>query len=105
MKDITIEEILELQKEYGITEIQDNINSGMAWKLEGSYGRQAMICLEDGACMLPKEQHNDYYGNVVPSREDLKEGATGTLHNCQRFWDKVRQGEIELPFPDDELDF
>jgi len=104
MEDITIEEILELQEKYGIKEIQDNINSGTAWQLEGSYGRQAMICLEDGACMLPEEDHHDYWGNLIPNRNTLKEGAVGTLFNYQRFWHKVRAGEIDLPLPGDELD-
>lgn len=104
MNEITIERITELQKEYGITEIQNNINTGLVWKLEGSYGRQAMVTLEDGACMLPEEAHLDYYGNLIPSRTSIKEGSTGSLFNCQRFWHKVNEGEIELPVPGEELD-
>ena len=91
-----IEAIIELQKEHGIEDIQEKINSGMAWKLEGSYGRAAMSCLESGACMLPTEAHTDYYGNRVPSRDDLEDGSKGTLKNSINFWESVEMGEIIL---------
>ena len=85
-----------LQKEYGYSEMQDLINSGLAWKMEGSIGRQAMGCLESGACMLPKVSHSDYYGNRIPSRDELKKGTKGTYQNCKDFWTKVDEGEIYL---------
>lgn len=88
--------IKKLQADYGFTEIQNMINSGQAWKMEGSYGRQAMQLLESGACMLPKEKKIDYYGNTVPSRDMLKEGTTGTFKNAVNFWNAVLDGEIEL---------
>lgn len=46
-----------LQKECGCSDMQEKIDSGLAWKLEGSFGRQAMSCLESGACMLPKKSN------------------------------------------------
>ena len=100
--EYTVEQITALQKQYGLSEMQDRINSGLCWKLEGSYGRAAMDTLESGACMLPEVKHNDYYGNAVPSRNDLKPGTTGTLLNCQNFWTKVEEGEIQLVSNDDE---
>ena len=96
MKKLTVEQITELQKQYGMTQMQDLINNGEVWKFEGSYGRAAMSMLESGACMLPEEQMQDYYGNTVPSRNDLKEGTKGTLLNSQRFWEMVENGEIEI---------
>ena len=78
-----------LQKAYGFSEIQGHINSGMAWKLEGSVGREAMALLESGACMLPKVQRIDYYGTRVPIRDDLKAGTKGTFKNSQNFWQVV----------------
>lgn len=93
--EINEKQIRELQKSYGFDEMQKLIDNGMAWKLEGHVGRQASAALESGACMLPKERHKDYYGNIVPSRDDLKEGK-GTLQNCQEFWTKVLEGEIVL---------
>jgi hypothetical protein len=88
--------ILALQKEYGFTEMQDNINTGMAWKLEGSVGREASRLLDSGACMLPKEPKRDYYGNIVPSRDMLKKGTKGTYQNSAIFWQGVLDGKIEI---------
>jgi hypothetical protein len=83
-----------LQEAHGYSDIQAMINSGQAWKMEGSYGRSAMSLLECGACMLPKEAHFDFYGNRVPSRDDLKNGTKGTFQNSQRFWKGVEEGSI-----------
>ena len=85
-----------LQKKHYFDNIQANINNGMAWKLEGSVGRFAMRFLESGACMLPTKSFNDSYGNVVPSRKNLKKGTKGTYHNSINFWTKVENGEIDL---------
>ena len=86
--------IKKLQNEYGYSDMQEMINSGIAWRMEGSIGRQAMSLLECGACMLPKEIHRDYYGNQVPSRDMLKDGTKGTFGNCKRFWQGVEEGSI-----------
>ena len=58
--------------------MQRAINSGMAWKMQGSYGRAAMEALESGACMLGRESTRDYWGNVIPSRDDVKPGSKGS---------------------------
>lgn len=86
--------IKKLQNEYGYSEFQDMINSGLIWRMEGSMGRMAMSLLESGACMLPRESHRDYYGNQVPSRDMLKDGTKGTFGNCKRFWQGVEEGSI-----------
>jgi len=88
--------IKKLQKENGFSETQKLINSGMAWRLEGSVGRYAMSLLESGACMLPKEDKYDAYGNKVPSRDKLKQGTKGTYQNSKKFWELVESGEIEI---------
>ena len=88
--------IKKLQNEYGYLEMQGLINSGTAWSMQGSIGRQAMGCLESGACMLPRETYKDYYGNRIPSRDELKKGTKGTYQNCKEFWTKVYEGEIYL---------
>lgn len=93
---MTIERITELQEMHGLKQMQDLINSGDAWKMEGSYGRAAMANLESGACMLPTESHRDYWGNVVPSRDMLKDGTKGTLGNSINFWTAVEDGTIVL---------
>lgn len=76
--------------------MQDMINTGQVWKMEGSMGREAMALLESGACMLPKEFKTDYYGNKVPSRDVLKAGTKGTFLNSQNFWQGVLDGTIEI---------
>ena len=96
MAELTLEQIATLQKQYGVTSLQGKINNGLVWKLEGSYGRAAMSALEDGACMLPEESYMDYYGNTVPSRNQVRPGTTGSLENSQNFWQKVEDGEIIL---------
>lgn len=88
--------IKKLQEIYGFKEMQDMINSGQAWKMEGSYGREAMRLLESGACMLPKKDIYDFYGNLVPSRDRLQKGTKGTFKNSQTFWQGVEGGSIEI---------
>jgi len=95
--------ITRLQKEYGFKEMQDMINSGQAWKMEGSYGREAMRLLESGACMLPTKTHYDYYGNPIPNRLHLVKGTKGTYQNSVKFWEGVESGEIEI-YPDAEFE-
>lgn len=84
---ITLEQIKSLQRKHGLEELQDSIDSGMVWRMEGHAGREAMLFLDTGACMLPLESHTDYWGNVVPSRDMLVAGSKGTLENSQRYWE------------------
>jgi hypothetical protein len=58
--------------------MQGLIDSGDAWRLEGSVGRTAMSLIEDGQCMLGEESHTDYWGSHVPSRYEVKAGTKGS---------------------------
>lgn len=58
--------------------LQRAINSLEAWKLQGSYGRAMMGAIEDGRCMLGRQDTRDYWGNHIPSREQVKEGTKGS---------------------------
>ena len=58
--------------------IQRLINSGLAWKLEGTVGRQASAMIESGDCVLGEVGHTDYYGNYVPSRTEVEDGTLGS---------------------------
>ena len=78
--------IKKLQKDNGFFEIQQQINEGLVWKMEGSVGRYASDLLSSGVCMLPKKSHRDYYGNSIPSRKDLKPGTKGTYKNSVIYW-------------------
>lgn len=90
---MTLEQITELQKEYGLDKAQSLLNSGQLWGFEGSVSRAAMDMLEAGILVLPEERTSDYYGNTIPARGDLKDGTKGTLGNAQRFWGLVNDGD------------
>lgn len=60
------------------TEMQRAINDGVAWKFQGSYGRSMMEAIRSGYCMLGHTRSSDYYGNVIPSRDDVEEGTKGS---------------------------
>ena len=95
-KAITLREVKNLQKEYGYHESQEMINNGSGWKMEGSVGRHLMELLEAGVCYLPTKATSDYYGNRIPSRNDLKEGSKGTRQNTINFWQGVESGSVFL---------
>ena len=58
--------------------MQRAINSGM-WSLEGSYGRAMMDAITLGRCLLGPNAARDYWGNLIPSRDDVKEGTKGSI--------------------------
>jgi len=86
MKKLNYSRITKLQKDSGFSEMQNLINSGTVWKMEGSMGREAMEYLRLGACMLPKKTFKDYYGNTIPSREHLRNGTLGTFQNSVNYY-------------------
>lgn len=57
--------------------LQRAINSGM-WSLQGSYGRSMMHAIECGHCMLGRNDCRDYYGNHIPSRDQVQAGTKGS---------------------------
>jgi len=59
-------------------QMQALVNSGDAWRLEGSVGRACMAALESGDIMLGPEGVKDYWGNYVPSRYEVKAGTKGS---------------------------
>ena len=54
------------------------INDGSGWRMQGSWGRSMMQALEDGDCLLGKHPTRDYYGNRIPSRDEVEEGTKGS---------------------------
>ena len=68
---------------------QELIDSGLAWKLEGSIGRQCMDLIDAGVCTLGPVGFRDYWGNYVPSKFEVKPGTKGS----QEFVD-ARQNEV-----------
>jgi len=57
--------------------LQRTINSGL-WGLQGSYGRAMMDAISAGLCMLGKSEARDYYGNHIPSRDQVQAGTKGS---------------------------
>lgn len=57
--------------------VQNAINSG-AWAFQGSYGRTMMDAIRGGYCLLGHTGSRDYYGNYIPSRDEVEEGTKGS---------------------------
>ena len=70
-------------------ELQDLINSGTAWKLEGSVGRAAMEAIEAGECVLGEEGHKDYWGNYVTSRYEVQPGTKGSVEYAAKMQEEA----------------
>jgi hypothetical protein len=58
--------------------LQNLIDSGTAWRLEGSVGRAAMAALEAGECVLGPRPVRDTYGNLVPAWWMVAPGSLGS---------------------------
>ena len=88
--------VRKLQKQYGFDRIQELINNGSAWTMEGAMGREAMYTLEIGATLLPTKLYVGAYGNIIPARKNVKDGTTGSRMNCIRYWiDVESRGGID----------
>jgi hypothetical protein len=80
---LSIKDINNIEREDAVDEyelyasIQRAINGGL-WSLQGSYGRTMMQAISDGWCLLGTDSFNDYYGNRIPSRTEVKEGTKGS---------------------------
>jgi len=83
---MTLKEIKNLQKQYGLAEMQSHINSGQAWLMDGKTGRKAMEYLKTGVCYLPLKEYYDYWGNHIPARTERPPGTSGSLKNSKLFW-------------------
>ena len=86
-----ITDIRKLQAAAGYDKMQNIIETGMVWHMEGSMGREAMYLLRVGACFLPNKPYRDAYGNRIPSRNDLAKGSLGTLENAIQFYEILRR--------------
>lgn len=74
---LAIEGDAETEEEY-FEAIQRTINAG-TWGLQGSFGRTMMDAITSGHCLLGKTGCRDYYGNYIPSRDEVKSGTKGSL--------------------------
>lgn len=69
--------------------LQGLIDNGSVWLLEGALGRAAMSALKAGACVLPPEPKQDFYGSLVPSYEMVKDavGSPGSVAQAEAYLD------------------
>jgi hypothetical protein len=78
------------------TSIQAAINSLEAWKFQGSMGRAMMSAIESGHCMLARSSTRDYWGNRIPSRDEVKAGTKGSADYVREHmgddWAKTMEG-------------
>jgi hypothetical protein len=72
--------------------IQRAINSG-SWSFQGSYGRTMMAAIDAGYCVLGRKEFKDYYGNGIPSRDQVQPGTKGSADYVLE-----RQGQEWLDF-------
>lgn len=84
--------------------LQELINSGAIWSLEGSAGRGAMDAIGSGLAILGPEGHHDYWGNYVPSRFEVQAGTKGSLQYANRLRAErglrpLRQADFDLGRP------
>lgn len=86
MKFFTIKK---LQAKHGYDQMQELIDSGMAWRLEGAIGRAASDALAVGACYLPTSSRPNSYGGRVPSRYMVKPGTKGSWKNTVSFYKNI----------------
>lgn len=80
-----------------IEQMQDWIDKGYAWSMEGAVGREAMRGLESGMYFLPNQSFTNPYGQHIPSREEIRIGTEGSLDNAYDFYqDDMNLWELEL---------
>jgi len=69
-----------LEGDYGLTPEQEievwqyNVDNGMVWQLQGWYGRTAQDMLDAGILHYPNKRQHDYYGNPIPTHEEISSG-------------------------------
>lgn len=78
INDILMLEQGEGSEEEQFAAMQRTINDGTGWRMQGSMGRSMMAAIEGGWCMLGREGRRDYWGNYVPSRDEVKDGTKGS---------------------------
>lgn len=77
--------------------LQRAINDGTAWCFQGSCGRAMMNAIEEGYCMLGRKPAHDYYGNRIPSRDEVKPGTKGSYdYVANRYGEAWAQAQEEV---------
>ena len=90
INNIETEEYVDDQDYYA--SVQRAINAG-SWSFQGSYGRTMMGAISAGYCVLGRKEFKDYYGNGIPSRDQVQPGTKGSADYVEE-----RQGSEWLEF-------
>ena len=75
------------------TKIQQLIEDGWAWRLEGAVGRLAANAITNGDAVLGTERQTDAYGNFIGSRYDVVPGTRGSVEYAHRIQTARRAAE------------
>jgi DNA-directed RNA polymerase subunit F len=78
-----LEDFEEADEEDAARALQQLINSG-TWGMQGSYGRSMMQAIEAGVCALGPNHAFDYYGNYIPSRDEVESGTKGSVEYVEK---------------------
>lgn len=88
---LNIEGEAESEEDYFVS-MQKMINSGM-WSMPGRNGRAMMTAIEAGRCLLGRSDFRDYYGNRIPSRDQVQAGTKGSrqyvVDHCGEDWARL----------------
>ena len=74
--------------------IQELIDTGQAWMLEGHIGRQCMDAIDNGYAILGPVAMRDFWGNRIPSRDEVKPGTKGSIEYANAL--RAERGEDPL---------
>lgn len=68
-------------------QLQQWVDSGTAWLLEGFVGRQAADALASGALVLSPQRQRDYWGGQIPAYTDVEDhvGSPGSVANAESY--------------------
>jgi hypothetical protein len=80
--------------------LQRRIDDGSIWHFEGSSGRAAADAISAGFCVLGPHRVRDYWGSIIPSRDEVKQGTKGSIEYATELhgetWVKLLLGEVSL---------
>lgn len=81
-----------------VAQLQDWVDSGVAWHLEGSVGRQASDLLAAGVLVLGPNRTRDYWGTAIPAYTDVLDepDSSGSVANAEAWWAEHDAEDLEV---------
>lgn len=81
-------EIKKIQRKYGVGKVQELIDSGKAFMIQGDFEELIWSMIYSGACMLPDLVHKNHQGTRIATRAMVPSGSPGSFKRCQSYWSK-----------------